>query len=169
VTPIILGERIVLPVIGVGIDENVMNGDRRTGFYYKKGMPENPIFAEGQLNDISWLHISDAYLLAKRTGTFSLTGKKIIEIGYTRPGRRPVIKVIIIPTQIFCKIHNPAARINALRDKIRAISAKVCKIVIGRIPAQSPPVRIIKGLLPVVFSNRTTHKKAPFQAALLVF
>lgn len=93
--------------------------------------------------------------------------QKIIKKLHTRPGRRAFVRALVKPAGNGREIHDAAAGKQALRHKIRAVSADPGKIVIGGVAAERPKFRIthrrvcvIKCGLHTAFYSGTGQKRA---------
>ena len=102
-----------------------------------------PVFAvEGKLDNIAKFHLTDGRILCYGTNGRFAAGHKVVEVRHPRPRRRFVVRVDVVPTKFFGKIHHAAPRIYALRCKIGAVPPDLLVVVKCRIPPIGPLFRV---------------------------
>ena len=92
-----------------------------------------------------WLEDSEqvfSLVLCRRANGNLFSGQIIVQVLHTCPCRRFAVGIDIVPAEIRRKVHNPAARKQALGGKVCTVSSDLFVVIEPRISAISPCVRI---------------------------
>ena len=127
-----------------------------------------------ELNDVADFQRGNIRLFG--VGTRALVpNKEVIKEFHPGPGSGAVVGGYVKPPCDGCVIHDPAARVNALRSEIRAIAADPVEIQVCGVAAVSPFSRVEKRGFSVIIHDRHALyicagiKTSAYRAAALLF
>lgn len=142
----ICGKRSVQSVVCMRADEN-MPAAKASDYRRVIKVARCPT----ELNKVADFDFIQINFSAERSVALYVADKKVVKVFHSRPRRRALLGIYIIPTERRREVHNSAAGIETLRRVIRAIAAQVVEIEIHRIPFQRPFFGILDGFESVVF------------------
>ena len=127
---------------------------------HHNGSVTEAAISEIQLDKIARFDLRHGGFSAEGALIFLFPHQKIPKILHAAPCRRFIVGVAVIPPERGRKIHDARPGIEALRGKIGAVPSDVLVVVVTRVPAIGPLVRIGHGTDAIVW--KCQHTALPF-------
>lgn len=154
-------QRPVVGVVGVGGDEDIVRpGHGPYGNHHRRVGEYLPAALKPELDKITRTQEIHVHLDAHRPVGGLGPGHEVPEKLHSRPGRRTVGGVDIVPAEVRREVHNPAAGVQALGREIGAVPADLAEIIEGWVAGIGPFVGI-GHRRPAIIWKQLDHAASP--------